>query len=71
MYRSAVAGCRSANRTLLVTDSARTVPLVVAALAERQLALRALTVTPPTLDEVFFHHTGRSTGTGTDPMEPK
>ncbi|MET9862914.1 hypothetical protein ABZY93_27170 [Streptomyces smyrnaeus] len=54
-----------------MTDSARTVPLVVAALAERQLALRALTVTPPTLDEVFFHHTGRSTGTGTDPMEPK
>ncbi|WP_245226016.1 ABC transporter ATP-binding protein [Streptomyces smyrnaeus] len=59
--------------TLRVADSARTVPLVVAALADRQLALRALAVTPPTLDEVFFHHTGRSTDTdpGTEPLESK
>ncbi|MBQ0867048.1 ATP-binding cassette domain-containing protein [Streptomyces sp. RK75] len=72
-------GLRSARTgdglTLRVADSARTVPLVVAALADRQLALRALTVTPPSLDEVFFHHTGHGTntgtGTGTDPLEPK
>ncbi|MDJ1131436.1 ATP-binding cassette domain-containing protein [Streptomyces iconiensis] len=55
--------------TLRVADGARTVPLVCAALVARDITVHELSVTPPSLDDVFFHHTGRSIDTAA-PEQP-
>ncbi|MFH8410928.1 ATP-binding cassette domain-containing protein [Streptomyces sp. NPDC018019] len=45
--------------TLAVEAGAQQVPRVCAALADRGIPVHAITVTEPTLDDVFFRHTGR------------
>jgi ABC-2 type transport system ATP-binding protein len=36
------------------------IPRLCAALEAHGIAVHAASATPPTLDDVFFHHTGRS-----------
>lgn len=45
--------------TVAVAAGPQQVPLLCAALAARDLPVHAVTLTEPTLDDVFFHHTGR------------
>ncbi|MGW0534768.1 ATP-binding cassette domain-containing protein [Streptomyces sp. NPDC003032] len=52
--------------TVAVAEGARQVPRLCAALAARDIRVHAITLTEPTLDDVFFHHTGRLI-THTDP----
>ncbi|WP_051861701.1 ABC transporter ATP-binding protein [Streptomyces ochraceiscleroticus] len=46
--------------TVAVEAGARQIPRLCAALATRGVPVHAITLTEPTLDDVFFHHTGRS-----------
>ncbi|WP_345528906.1 hypothetical protein [Streptomyces showdoensis] len=45
---------------LRVPDGSTWIPRLCAALAGHGIAVHAASATPPTLDDVFFHHTGRS-----------
>ncbi|MYY04561.1 MULTISPECIES: ATP-binding cassette domain-containing protein [unclassified Streptomyces] len=45
---------------LRVPDGSSWIPRLCAALEGHSIAVRAASATPPTLDDVFFHHTGRS-----------
>ncbi|MEU9450410.1 ATP-binding cassette domain-containing protein [Streptomyces sp. NPDC048277] len=46
--------------SLRVPDGSAWIPRLCAALEAHGIAVRAASATPPTLDDVFFHHTGRS-----------
>ncbi|WP_327732578.1 ATP-binding cassette domain-containing protein [Streptomyces nojiriensis] len=46
--------------TLRVPDGSAWIPRLCAALEAHGIAVHAASATPPTLDDVFFHHTGRS-----------
>ncbi|MER6474128.1 ABC transporter ATP-binding protein [Streptomyces collinus] len=46
--------------SLRLPDGSAWIPRLCAALADRGIAVHAASATPPTLDDVFFHHTGRS-----------
>ncbi|MGP3975639.1 ABC transporter ATP-binding protein [Streptomyces sp. 8N114] len=48
--------------TLRVREASAWLPRLCGALARRGVTVYAATATPPTLDDVFFHHTGRSIG---------
>ncbi|WP_347568405.1 ATP-binding cassette domain-containing protein [Streptomyces sp. 891-h] len=45
---------------LRVREASAWLPRLCAALAQRGVTVYAATATPPTLDDVFFHHTGRN-----------
>ncbi|MEU8778106.1 ATP-binding cassette domain-containing protein [Streptomyces sp. NPDC048606] len=45
---------------LRVPDGGSWIPRLCGALAQHGIAVHAASATPPTLDDVFFHHTGRS-----------
>ncbi|GHF93284.1 ABC transporter ATP-binding protein [Streptomyces hydrogenans] len=45
---------------LRVPDGSAWIPRLCAALGAHGIAVHAASATPPTLDDVFFHHTGRS-----------
>ncbi|MEU6313999.1 ATP-binding cassette domain-containing protein [Streptomyces sp. NPDC047014] len=45
---------------LRVPDGSSWIPRLCAALEAHGIPVRAASATPPTLDDVFFHHTGRS-----------
>ncbi|MFD0380851.1 ATP-binding cassette domain-containing protein [Streptomyces sp. NPDC127112] len=45
---------------LRVPDGGSWIPRLCAALADHGIPVHAASATPPTLDDVFFHHTGRS-----------
>ncbi|MER7949321.1 ATP-binding cassette domain-containing protein [Streptomyces sp. NPDC096079] len=45
---------------LRLPDGSAWIPRLCAALEASGIAVRAASATPPTLDDVFFHHTGRS-----------
>ncbi|MEV7415599.1 ATP-binding cassette domain-containing protein [Streptomyces sp. NPDC089919] len=45
---------------LRVPDGSAWIPRLCAALQAQGIPVRAASATPPTLDDVFFHHTGRS-----------
>lgn len=53
---------------LRVPDGSAWIPRLCAALAARGIPVRAASATPPTLDDVFFHHTGRSITTARPPQ---
>ena len=46
--------------SLRVPDGSAWIPRLCAALEAHGIAVHAASATPPTLDDVFFHHTGRS-----------
>ncbi|MFD5544561.1 ATP-binding cassette domain-containing protein [Streptomyces sp. NPDC127079] len=46
--------------SLRLPDGSAWLPRLCAALAAHGIAVHAAAATPPTLDDVFFHHTGRS-----------
>ncbi|MEV7325996.1 ATP-binding cassette domain-containing protein [Streptomyces sp. NPDC093970] len=46
--------------SLRVPDGSAWIPRLCVALADHGIAVHAASATPPTLDDVFFHHTGRS-----------
>ncbi|CAM5493936.1 daunorubicin resistance protein DrrA family ABC transporter ATP-binding protein [Streptomyces xanthochromogenes] len=46
--------------SLRIPDGSTWIPRLCAALADQGIAVHAASATPPTLDDVFFHHTGRS-----------
>ncbi|WP_371586964.1 ATP-binding cassette domain-containing protein [Streptomyces virginiae] len=46
--------------TLRVPDGSSWIPRLCEALGSRGIPVHAASATPPTLDDVFFHHTGRS-----------
>ncbi|WP_432752073.1 ATP-binding cassette domain-containing protein [Streptomyces sp. JL2001] len=46
--------------SLRVPDGSAWIPRLCAALETHGIAVHAASATPPTLDDVFFHHTGRS-----------
>ncbi|MGW0413311.1 ABC transporter ATP-binding protein [Streptomyces collinus] len=46
--------------SLRLPDGSAWIPRLCAALADHGIAVHAASATPPTLDDVFFHHTGRS-----------
>ncbi|MEV6397160.1 ATP-binding cassette domain-containing protein [Streptomyces sp. NPDC051907] len=46
--------------SLRVPDGSSWIPRLCAALEAHGIAVHAASATPPTLDDVFFHHTGRS-----------
>ncbi|MFG3280435.1 ATP-binding cassette domain-containing protein [Streptomyces sp. NPDC048111] len=60
--------------TLRIPDGSTWIPRLCAALASHAIAVHAASATPPTLDDVFFHHTGRSINApephGTSPGAP-
>jgi ABC-2 type transport system ATP-binding protein len=64
-------GASLGGLTLQFPDAARRLPALCTALTARGITLHSLAVTPPTLDEVFFHHTGRHIDTSTDLGEPQ
>ncbi|MFF5426491.1 MULTISPECIES: ATP-binding cassette domain-containing protein [unclassified Streptomyces] len=45
---------------LRLPDGSTWIPRLCGVLEEHGIAVRAASATPPTLDDVFFHHTGRS-----------
>lgn len=45
---------------LRLPDGSSWIPRLCVALADQGIAAHAASATPPTLDDVFFHHTGRS-----------
>ncbi|MFB7514155.1 ATP-binding cassette domain-containing protein [Streptomyces sp. NPDC056144] len=47
---------------LRVPEGSAWIPRLCAALEAHGIAVHAASATPPTLDDVFFHHTGRSMG---------
>ncbi|MFF4580071.1 hypothetical protein [Streptomyces sp. NPDC001389] len=46
--------------SLRVPDGSSWIPRLCGALAAHGIPVHAASATPPTLDDVFFHHTGRS-----------
>ncbi|MFD9724042.1 ATP-binding cassette domain-containing protein [Streptomyces sp. NPDC059072] len=56
--------------SLHVPDGSSWIPRLCAALAADDIAVRAASATPPTLDDVFFHHTGRSIHTARPTSAP-
>jgi ABC-2 type transport system ATP-binding protein len=46
--------------TLGTEDANAWIPKLCAALARRGITVNSVSATPPTLDDVFFHHTGRN-----------
>ncbi|MBJ6633054.1 ATP-binding cassette domain-containing protein [Streptomyces sp. I5] len=62
--RAAPPGARTAlgpdGISLRLPDGSSWIPRLCAALAAEGIPVRAASATPPTLDDVFFHHTGRS-----------
>ncbi|RCH66783.1 ATP-binding cassette domain-containing protein [Streptomyces sp. SDr-06] len=57
--------------SLRIPGGSTWIPRLCAALAAHDIAVHAASATPPTLDDVFFHHTGRSIHTpGTHPWTP-
>ncbi|MFG2952446.1 ATP-binding cassette domain-containing protein [Streptomyces sp. NPDC048291] len=46
--------------SLRVPDGSAWIPRLCVALADHGIPVHAASATPPTLDDVFFHHTGRS-----------
>ncbi|MCH0564667.1 MULTISPECIES: ATP-binding cassette domain-containing protein [unclassified Streptomyces] len=55
---------------LRVPDGSAWIPRLCAALEAHGIAVHAATATPPTLDDVFFHHTGRSIHTARPDRTP-
>ncbi|GFH38362.1 ABC transporter ATP-binding protein [Streptomyces pacificus] len=55
---------------LRVPDGSSWIPRLCAALQAHGIPVRAASATPPTLDDVFFHHTGRSIHTPRPPAQP-
>ncbi|MFF9086090.1 ATP-binding cassette domain-containing protein [Streptomyces sp. NPDC014991] len=58
---------------LRMPDGSAWIPRLCAALEGHGIAVHAASATPPTLDDVFFHHAGRSlhtTGPGRTPTNP-
>ncbi|MFC9586250.1 daunorubicin resistance protein DrrA family ABC transporter ATP-binding protein [Streptomyces yangpuensis] len=53
---------------LRVPDGSAWIPRLCAALEAHGIPVRAASATPPTLDDVFFHHTGRSITTARPPQ---
>ncbi|WP_327130314.1 ATP-binding cassette domain-containing protein [Streptomyces sp. NBC_01343] len=53
--------------SLRVRDGSAWIPRLCAALECHGIAVHAASATPPTLDDVFFHHTGRSIHTPRQP----
>ncbi|MET9641878.1 ATP-binding cassette domain-containing protein [Streptomyces virginiae] len=53
---------------LRLPDGSAWIPRLCAALAAHGIPVRAASATPPTLDDVFFHHTGRSLNTARPPQ---
>ncbi|MEV0986513.1 ATP-binding cassette domain-containing protein [Streptomyces sp. NPDC049949] len=53
--------------SLRVPDGSAWIPRLCAALESHGIAVHAASATPPTLDDVFFHHTGRSIHTPRQP----
>ncbi|MGI5346975.1 ATP-binding cassette domain-containing protein [Streptomyces sp. CA-250714] len=51
--------------TLRVREASAWIPRLCESLARRGVTVYAATSAPPTLDDVFFHHTGRTIGVGT------
>ncbi|MEU1162922.1 hypothetical protein ABZ372_20405 [Streptomyces sp. NPDC005921] len=49
-----------AGVSLRVPDGSAWIPRLCVALQAHGIAVHAASATPPTLDDVFFHHTGRS-----------
>ncbi|WP_030773408.1 ATP-binding cassette domain-containing protein [Streptomyces sp. NRRL F-2664] len=56
---------------LRVPDGSAWIPRLCAALAAHGIPVRAASAAPPTLDDVFFHHTGRSITTARPPQTTK
>ncbi|WP_329287014.1 ATP-binding cassette domain-containing protein [Streptomyces sp. NBC_00691] len=57
--------------SLRVPDGSTWIPRLCAALQRHGIAVHAASAAPPTLDDVFFHHTGRSLDTtGRRPADP-
>ncbi|MFD4315623.1 ATP-binding cassette domain-containing protein [Streptomyces sp. NPDC058548] len=59
--------------SLRVPDGSTWIPRLCAALQRHGIAVHAASAAPPTLDDVFFHHTGRSldaTRPGHTPADP-
>jgi len=56
--------------SLRVPDGSAWIPRLCAALEAHGIAVHAASATPPTLDDVFFHHTGRSIHTPRSHREP-
>ncbi|MFD3333096.1 ATP-binding cassette domain-containing protein [Streptomyces sp. NPDC058700] len=50
----------TAGVSLRLPDGSTWIPRLCAALERHGVAVHAASATPPTLDDVFFHHTGRS-----------
>ncbi|MEU4062303.1 ATP-binding cassette domain-containing protein [Streptomyces wedmorensis] len=59
-------GADAAGVSLRVPDGSSWIPRLCAALTAQGIAVHSASATPPTLDDVFFHHTGRSL----DPAQP-
>ncbi|MFJ4501072.1 ATP-binding cassette domain-containing protein [Streptomyces sp. NPDC088864] len=57
----------SGGITLRLPDGSSWIPRLCAALQNHGIAVSAASATPPTLDDVFFHHTGRSIHTAPGP----
>ncbi|MFI5666247.1 ATP-binding cassette domain-containing protein [Streptomyces sp. NPDC051704] len=57
----------TAGVSLRVPDGSAWIPRLCAALESHGIAVHAASATPPTLDDVFFHHTGRSIHTPRHP----
>ncbi|OII67162.1 ATP-binding cassette domain-containing protein [Streptomyces sp. CC77] len=55
---------------LRVPEGSVWIPRLCAALAARGIPVHAASATPPTLDDVFFHHTGRSLHATGSPQPP-
>ncbi|MFF7471719.1 ATP-binding cassette domain-containing protein [Streptomyces sp. NPDC008092] len=56
--------------SLRVPDGSAWIPRLCGALAGHGIAVHAASATPPTLDDVFFHHTGRSIHVPGSPRTP-
>ncbi|MFG3343629.1 ATP-binding cassette domain-containing protein [Streptomyces sp. NPDC048018] len=56
--------------SLRVPDGSSWIPRLCAALQAHGIPVRAASATPPTLDDVFFHHTGRSIHTARTDQVP-
>ncbi|AXE24732.1 multidrug ABC transporter ATP-binding protein [Streptomyces globosus] len=55
---------------LRVPDGSAWIPRLCAALAGRGISVHAASAAPPTLDDVFFHHTGRSINAARPDLTP-
>ncbi|WP_338485869.1 ATP-binding cassette domain-containing protein [Streptomyces sp. SCSIO 75703] len=72
--RTAPSGARAAPDAdgihLRVPDGSSWIPRLCAALEAHGITVHAASATPPTLDDVFFHHTGRSIHAGRPTAPP-